>query len=53
MQVRQTTTIDSTGTKYKGSGDFTYYDTTGKPISGGVGTFTITATKILVSQPGS
>lgn len=52
-QVRQTTTIDSTGTKYTGSGDFTYYDTTGKPIAGGSGTFTITATKILVSQPGS
>lgn len=52
-RVRQTTTIDSTATKYTGSGDFTYYDTTGKPIAGGSGTFTITATKILVSKPGS
>jgi hypothetical protein len=52
-RVRQTTTIDSTGTTYTGSGDFTYYDTKGAAIPGGSGTFTIAATKILVSQPGS
>jgi hypothetical protein len=53
-RVRQTTTIDSTATKYTGSGDFTYYDTTGKAIPGASGIpFTITATKILVSTPGS
>ena len=52
-RVRQTATIDSTATNYTGSGDFTYYDTNGKAIPGASGTFTITATKILVSTPGS
>ena len=49
-KVRQTATIDKTGNSYSGSGDFNYFDTDGSPVFGG--TFTVTATRILVEAPG-
>lgn len=52
LKVRQTATINKAGNSYSGSGDYTYYDLTGKPIPGLSGTFTITATRILVQAPG-
>lgn len=51
LKVRQTTTIDKTGNSYKGSGDYTYYDTNGNPIPSISGTFTITAQRIFVQAP--
>jgi hypothetical protein len=51
LKVRQTTTIDRTGNSYSGSGDYTYYDLNGAPIPSISGTFTITATRILVQAP--
>ena len=48
-KVRQTATIDKTGNSYSGSGDFNYFDTGGNLVFGG--TFTITATRILVEAP--
>ena len=49
-KVRQTATIDKTGNSYSGSGDFNYFDTDGNAVLGG--TFTVTATRILVEAPG-
>jgi len=49
-RVRQAATIDKTGNSYNGSGDFNYFDTGGNLVFGG--TFTITATRILVEAPG-
>ena len=48
-KVRQIATIDKKGNSYSGSGDFNYFDTGGNPVFGG--TFTITATRILVEAP--
>ncbi len=52
LKVRQTATIDKTGNSYSGSGDYTYYDTYGKPVLNGSGTFQIKAQRILVEAPG-
>jgi hypothetical protein len=49
-KVRLTATIDRTGNSYSGSGDFNYFDPVGNPVFGG--SFTITATRILVEPPG-
>ena len=51
LKVRQTTTINKSGNSYTGSGDFTYYDLDGNPIPSISGTFTITATRIVVEAP--
>lgn len=51
LKVRQTTTLGSTGNTYTGSGDYTYYDLKGNPIPNISGTFTITATRIVVQAP--
>lgn len=51
LKVRQTTRISKDGKAYTGSGDYAYYDTNGGPGAGGSGTFTITATRILVEKP--
>jgi hypothetical protein len=51
LKVRQTTKLDKTGNSYSGSGDYTYYDLKGNPIPSISGTFTITATRILVEAP--
>lgn len=51
LKVRQTTVIDRSGNSYTGSGDYTYYDLSGNPIPSISGTFTITATRILVEAP--
>ena len=51
LKVRQTTKIDRSGNSYTGSGDYTYYDLNGNPIPSISGTFTITATRILVQAP--
>jgi hypothetical protein len=51
LRVRQTTKLDQTGNSYSGSGDYTYYDLKGNPIPNISGTFTITATRILVQAP--
>jgi hypothetical protein len=46
-KVRQTTTIS--GNSYGGSGDYHYYNVTGKVVASGM--FTITAKRILVQAP--
>jgi len=51
LKVRQTTTVSKDGNSYTGSGDYTYYDLNGNPIPSISGTFTITATRILVEAP--
>jgi hypothetical protein len=51
LKVRQTTVIDKSGNSYTGSGDYTYYDLHGNPIPSISGTFTITATRIVVQAP--
>jgi hypothetical protein len=51
LKVRQTTKIDKSGNFYTGSGDYTYYDLDGKPIPSISGTFTITATRIVMQAP--
>jgi hypothetical protein len=51
LKVRQTTKIDKSGNSYTGSGDYTYYDLDGNPIPSISGTFTITATRIVVQAP--
>jgi hypothetical protein len=51
LKVRQTTAIDKSGNSYTGSGDYTYYDLHGNPILSISGTFTITATRIVVEAP--
>jgi hypothetical protein len=51
LKVRQTTKLDKTGNSYTGSGDYTYYDLKGNPIPSISGTFTITATRIVVQAP--
>ena len=51
LKVRQNTRIDESGNSYTGSGDYTYYDLNGNPIPSISGTFTITATRILVQAP--
>jgi len=51
LKVRQTTRIDKSGNSYTGSGDYTYYDLDGNPIPSISGTFTITATRIIVQAP--
>jgi len=51
LKVRQTTTINRSGYSYTGSGDYTYYDLGGTPIPRISGTFTITATRIVVQAP--
>jgi hypothetical protein len=51
LKVRQTTKIDKSGNSYTGSGDYTYYDLDGHPIPSISGTFTITATRIVVQAP--
>lgn len=48
-KVRQTTTMNKNGTSYSGSGDFFYYDLNGNTVASG--TFTITATRIMVQKP--
>jgi PKD domain len=47
-KILQTTTLDPSGNSYRGSGTFAYYDLNGKLIAGSNGTFTITATRIVV-----
>jgi len=51
LKVRQTTTMNKSGNSYTGSGDYTYYDLDGNPIPSISGTFTITATRIVVQAP--
>jgi hypothetical protein len=51
LKVRQDTRIDGSGNSYTGWGDYTYYDLNGNPIPSISGTFTITATRILVQAP--
>jgi hypothetical protein len=51
LKVRQTTKMDKSGNSYTGSGDYTYYDLDGNPIPSISGTFTITATRIVVQAP--
>ena len=51
LKVRQNTRIDGCGSSYTGSGDYIYYDLNGNPIPSISGTFTITATRILVQAP--
>ena len=51
LKVRQTATMARSGNSYTGSGDYTYYDLNGNPIPSISGTFTITATRILVEAP--
>ena len=51
LKVRQTTRIDRSGNSYTGSGDYTYYDLHGNPLLNISGTFTITATRIVVEPP--
>jgi hypothetical protein len=51
LKVRQNTKLDKTGNSYSGSGDYTYYGLDGKAIPSISGTFTITATRILVQAP--
>lgn len=51
LKVRQTTTLNKSGNSYTGSGDYTYYDLDGNPIPSISGTFTITATRIVVQAP--
>lgn len=51
LKVRQTTTISKNGNSYTGSGDYTYYDLDGNPIPSISGTFTITASRIVVQAP--
>ena len=51
LKVRQTTRMDRSGTSYTGAGDYTYYDLDGNPIPSISGTFTITATRIVVQAP--
>jgi hypothetical protein len=51
LKVRQTTKMDKSGNSYTGSGDYTYYDLDGHPIPSISGTFTITATRIVVQGP--
>lgn len=53
IKVRQATKIDKAGNNYTGSGDYAYYGTDGKALKGDglSGTFTITATRILVQAP--
>ena len=51
LKVRQTTRISKNGNYYTGSGDYTYYDPNGNTIPSISGTFTITATRILVEAP--
>ena len=51
LKVRQTTTMSKSGNSYTGSGDYTYYDLNDHPILGISGTFTITATRIVVAAP--
>jgi hypothetical protein len=46
-KVRQTTKLE--GNRYSGSGDYAYYDVNGNVVLSG--TFTITATRILVEAP--
>ena len=48
-KVRQRATLDRSGTTYRGSGDFYYYDMTGAAVFNG--TFTITAVRIDVEAP--
>ena len=47
--VRQTATIGKDRKSYSGSGDFSYFDPTGKVVL--AGTFTVTATRIEVQAP--
>jgi len=47
--VRQTATIGKDKKSYSGSGDFRYFDPTGKVVL--AGTFTVTATRIVVQAP--
>ena len=47
--VRQTATISADKKSYSGSGDFSYFDPTGKVVL--AGTFTVTATRIEVQAP--
>jgi hypothetical protein len=47
--IRQAATIGADKKSYSGSGDFTYFDPTGKVIL--AGTFTVTATRIEVQRP--
>ena len=47
--VRQTATISADKKSYRGSGDFSYFDPTGKVVL--AGTFTVTATRIQVQAP--
>ena len=49
--VRQTATIGKDKKSYSGSGDFSYFDPTGKVVL--AGTFTVTATRIEVQAPGA
>lgn len=51
LKVRQTTTLDKSGNSYTGSGDYTYYSPTGVAETSISGTFTITATRIVVEAP--
>jgi hypothetical protein len=51
LKVRQTTKIGKSGNSYTGSGDYTYFDLNGNPIPSISGTFTITATRIVVQAP--
>jgi hypothetical protein len=51
LKVRQTTMMSKSGNSYTGSGDYTYYDLDGNPIPSISGTFTITATRIVVQAP--
>lgn len=51
LKVRQTTVMDRSGNSYTGSGDYTYYDLNGNPIPSISGTFTITATRVMVEAP--
>ena len=47
--VRQTATLSADKKSYSGSGDFSYFDPTGKVVL--AGTFTVTATRIEVQAP--
>ena len=47
--VRQTATLGKDKKSYSGSGDFSYFDPTGKVVL--AGTFTVTATRIEVQAP--
>ena len=48
-KVRQKAQLNAAGDRYTGSGDFTYYDTTGTKVAGGA--FTVTARRIDVRAP--